>query len=59
MMLTAQMQEVVDWWDQYGIRNWERDDVDTLFKELLCRLDKLPTHEEWLYLFNYLSSRNS
>jgi hypothetical protein len=58
-MLTAQMQEIVNWWDQYGIRKWEIDDVDPLFKELLVRLDKLPTQEEWLYLFNYLSSRNS
>jgi hypothetical protein len=57
-MLTAQMQEIVDWWKQYGIRNWETDDVEPL-KELLFRLDNLPTQEEWLYLFNYLSSRNS
>jgi hypothetical protein len=44
--LTPKMREIVDWWKEYGIRNWETDDVRPLWSGLMCRLDKLPTHDK-------------
>jgi hypothetical protein len=55
-MLTAQMREIVEWWEEYGIRNWETDDVRPLFRELMLKLCQLPTEEEQIYLFEYLST---
>jgi hypothetical protein len=54
--LTPQMGDIVDWWDEYGIRIWETDDVQPLWRELMCGLSQLPTQEEQTYLFEYLST---
>jgi hypothetical protein len=54
--LTPQMREIVDWWKVYGIRNWETDDVQPLWRELMFKLGQLPTAEEMLYCFHYLST---
>ena len=58
VVLTAQMQEIVNWWEEYGIKNWETDDVRPLFDELLFKVFQLPTYEEGRYLLNYLADKN-
>jgi nuclear transport factor 2 (NTF2) superfamily protein len=51
-VLTPQMREIVDWWKEYGIRNWETDDVHPMFRELMSKISELPTDEEEQYLFD-------
>jgi nuclear transport factor 2 (NTF2) superfamily protein len=51
-VLTPQVREIVDWWKEYGIRNWETDDVHPMFRELMSKISELPTDEEEQYLFD-------
>jgi hypothetical protein len=39
----SDVQQVIDWWKEYGFKrcDWERSDVDPLFRELLNRMDLL------------------
>jgi hypothetical protein len=39
----SDVQQVIDWWKEYGFKraDWEKSDVDPLFRELLNRMDEL------------------
>jgi nuclear transport factor 2 (NTF2) superfamily protein len=53
------MREIVDWWKEYGIRNWETDDNRILFDELLRKIYDLPARDEKRYILDYLIDSGS
>jgi hypothetical protein len=45
------MKEVVNWWDEYGLKNWETDDFKPILKQLFLKLATVPEREQAVYLF--------
>jgi hypothetical protein len=51
------MKEVANWWDEYGVKNWETDDVKPILDQLFCKLAKVPEREQAVYLFGSIYDR--